>query len=420
MGKITIFDTNVLLSSYEHIFNYYGDTQIYIPIFVLEELDRLKTLSGTAGYQARQVIRTLESLLSGYNAASVVLPGGGTLHIYALTKRTTTLADNNILDFILDIQEHNPHSKVTFITNDINLKLKALALKIITESFTSPPSIRHEYAGHQQRTQMTSEFIDTIYKFSQGIALDLDPVPNVNEYILFKNGKQSALTKYTADGLIKRVEAPREGVCGVNPANLEQVFALDALLDNNIPLVTITGKAGTGKTLLALAAALQKRRDFINIYVARPTVPLSNKDIGYLPGDIKSKLDPFMQPIYDNLNYIKEVSSVAVDKLLAEEKIVVAPLAYIRGRTLPRKFFLIDEAQNLTIHEMKTIVTRAGTGTKLVFTGDVDQIDLPNLNQHNNGLSYLIDKFKGDPLFAHITLKKGERSPLATRAAELL
>jgi PhoH-like ATPase len=215
-------------------------------------------------------------------------------------------------------------------------------------------------------------------------------------------------------------------VFGIGPKNAEQALAMSALLDPEIKLVTLQGAAGTGKTLLALACALEQRREYRQIYVTRPVVPLSNKDIGYLPGDIQSKLDPYMQPLWDNLKLIKgqfekhDSTPKRIDEMLENEKIAIAPLAYIRGRSLANIFFIVDEAQNLTPLEVKTVISRAGEGTKIVFTGDVHQIDTPFLDTESNGLSYLIDKAKGDPLFAHITLEKGERSPLANLANELL
>lgn len=250
---------------------------------------------------------------------------------------------------------------------------------------------------------------------------DLTP----NEYMILRNEKQSVLATFdAAQSRIKRVD--KVPAYGIIPRNAEQTFALDALMNPDIKLVSLTGKAGTGKTLLALAAALECRKLYTQIYMARPVVPLSNKDIGFLPGDIKSKLDPYMQPLFDNLGVIRNQFPESnpkhkrIKELLEEEKLVISPLSYIRGRSLVKIYFIVDEAQNLTPHEIKTIITRAGDGTKLVFTGDIFQIDHPYLDIHSNGLCYLIDKMKNQKLYAHVNLEKGERSELAELASNLL
>jgi len=246
-----------------------------------------------------------------------------------------------------------------------------------------------------------------------------------NEYFILRNGRKSALaTMDPASGMLKRVD--KASAYGISPRNSEQTFALHALMNPDVRLVTLTGKAGTGKTLLALAAALEKKKLYRQIYLARPIVPLSNKDLGYLPGDIQSKLDPYMQPLFDNLGVIQnqfpetDPKHRRIKELLQEEKLVISPLAYIRGRSLVNIYFIVDEAQNLTPHEVKTIITRAGEGTKFVFTGDIFQIDHPYLDSLSNGLSYLIDKMQGQKLYAHVTLEKGERSELAELASDLL
>ena len=246
-----------------------------------------------------------------------------------------------------------------------------------------------------------------------------------NEFLIMRNGSKSALGVYDAKvDQIKRID--NRSCYGIRPRNAEQAFALSALLDRDIPLVTLSGKAGTGKTLLALAASLETKRHYRQIFLARPIVPLSNKDIGYLPGDINSKLDPYMQPLYDNLTVIhnqfsgKNGRHRRIEELLSEEKIIITPLSYIRGRSIVKVFFIVDEAQNLTPHEVKTIITRAGEGTKLIFTGDIYQIDHPYLDSQSNGLSYLIEKMKGQKLYAHINLEKGERSELSDLAIQLL
>ena len=253
----------------------------------------------------------------------------------------------------------------------------------------------------------------------------LDEKPLDNNYFILKSNKNSVLAHFSpVSGKIEKVE--KRPVYGIKPRNAEQTFAIHAILNPEVQLVTIQGVAGTGKTLLALAGALEQRRNFKQIYLARPIVPLSNKDIGYLPGDIKSKLNPYMEPLWDNLKFIQD-QFVENDKegsrlndMVNNEKIVVTPLAYIRGRSLSNICFIVDEAQNLTPHEVKTIITRAGENTKIIFTGDIHQIDTPYLDSQSNGLSYLIDRLKGNPIYAHITLEKGERSILANLANDLL
>ncbi len=273
-----------------------------------------------------------------------------------------------------------------------------------------------------------TSIIRKFYEQAQGVTLDeikLPKKPLANEYYILKNHSSSVLTHYNpgASVLEKVVKRP---AYGIEPRNAEQVFALDALMRQEVSVVTLTGKAGTGKTLLALAAALQQRQSYSQIYLARPVVPLSNRDIGFLPGDIHEKLDPYMQPLWDNLSVIKHKYSTdsaehtRIADMIDKEKLVIAPLAYIRGRSLDKIFFIVDEAQNLTPHEIKTIITRAGEGAKMVFVGDIYQIDTPYLDSQSNGLTYLVDRMKGQELFAHVNLVKGERSALAELASNLL
>ena len=284
---------------------------------------------------------------------------------------------------------------------------------------------RNLFTGLTVNEQMDEGAIDDLFMHGTVSSEKLGQQPKGNHFFILKQGKKSVLAKFDPrTGLVGRVE--KQTVFGIGPKNAEQALAMSALLDPEIKLVTMQGAAGTGKTLLALACALEQRRDYRQIFITRPVVPLSNKDIGYLPGDIQSKMDPYMQPIWDNLKLIRgnfeknDNTLKRLDEMVENEKIAVAPLAYIRGRSLSNIFFIVDEAQNLTPLEVKTVISRAGEGTKIVFTGDVHQIDTPYLDSESNGLSYLIDKAKGDPLFAHITLAKGERSGLANLANDKL
>ena len=283
------------------------------------------------------------------------------------------------------------------------------------------------YTGSRLIENVVSDEIDTIYA-SYGVEIEGVTAiknPMANENFILRNGQKSVLAAFDPfENKIVRVDKPM--AYGIKPRNAEQSFALHMLLDNRIQLVTLSGKAGTGKTLLALAAALEKRSDFRQIFLARPIVPLSNRDLGFLPGDIQSKLDPYMQPLFDNLSVIRhqfkpnDKRSIKINEMLEHDKLLITPLAYIRGRSLQKAFFIVDEAQNLTPHEVKTVITRAGEGTKVIFTGDIYQIDHPYLDKRSNGLTYLISRMKGQEVFAHINLEKGERSELAELASNLL
>ena len=319
-------------------------------------------------------------------------------------------------------------SKVILVSKDINLRLKAKALNITAEDFETGKIDRDStlYTGKQLVENIESEYINKLYK--QGNISDTNVIKDkltANGFYIMKNGKSSVLSYYNPlDDCLERVE--KQYVYGIKPRNAEQTFALHALLNPDIKLVTLQGVAGTGKTLLALASALEQHNLYHQIVLARPIVPLSNKDIGYLPGNADEKINPYMQPLFDNLKFIKnqfgqnEKKYRKIEEMEDEGKLNISALAFIRGRSLSNVIFIVDEAQNLTPHEVKTIITRAGENTKIIFTGDVFQIDTPYLDEQSNGLSYLIDRLKGNELFAHITLEKGERSELANLANELL
>jgi len=439
MKKIFILDTNVILhdSGCVHQFK---DNDIYIPITVIEELDKFKKGNNVINCNARDFLRTLDSLSSDkmFDGGVPIEHGKGAITICLdepldeLIKKNFTeiTPDIKILNIAYTVAKKHRFQNVIFVTKDVNLRLRARSIGLKTENYNSKfvENLSDMYTGFQVVEHIPTTVFDTLYKkpFEVPVSvLGMDVAFYTNENLILKNGSNSALAVY--DGLRQSIKLIQSQTSyGIKPRNAEQTFALHAMLNPEIPLVTVSGKAGTGKTLLALAAALEKKQFYRQIFVARPVVPLSNKDLGFLPGDVASKLDPYMQPLFDNLtviqNHFNEQHSQAkpIRELLEEEKIVITPISYIRGRSIVRVFFIVDEAQNLTPHEVKTIITRAGEGTKIVFTGDIFQIDHPYLDSQTNGLAYIIEKMKGQPLYAHINLEKGERSELAELAAKML
>lgn len=438
--KIFVLDTSVILYDHSAIESF-QEHDVAIPIQVLEELDTFKKGNDTKNYEAREFIRHLDAIaqrdlltdwtpLNGSSKGQFKVVAKHDLNGVDATKVFQDAKnDHQILNAALTLQRQNKERKVVLVSKDIALRLKAKSLNIVAEDYLTGKV--HDvgaklYTGRTVREDIDEALIDGLFQQGSLPAEDMGlEKPRGNHFFILKHKKKSILSKY--DPRTERVtRVEKHNVFGIAPKNAEQALAMSALLDPEIKLVTLQGAAGTGKTLLALACALEQRRDYRQIYVTRPVVPLSNKDIGYLPGDIQSKLDPYMQPLWDNLKLIKgnfekhDSTPKRIDEMLENEKIAIAPLAYIRGRSLSNIFFIVDEAQNLTPLEVKTVISRAGEGTKIVFTGDVHQIDTPYLDSESNGLSYLIDKAKGDPLFAHITLEKGERSALANLANDLL
>ncbi len=436
-GKLMVLDTNVILHDSSCIYRF-QEHDIAIPITVLEELDRFKKGHESVNYHAREFLRALDALSGDklFNGGVRIGEGQGLIAI-KLEKEmhpelqinfAATKADHHILNIAYHLAREETRRQVTLVSKDVNLRMKAKAVGLMAEDFKNdhvkdPGAL---YAGHRVVEGVSGEAIHKLYNGTASVPADeLAPELGLraNEYLVLRNGRQSALACFDGESSeVRRVD--RERAASVQPRNAEQTFALNALLNKEIQLVTISGKAGTGKTLLALAAALHQRDDYRQIFMARPVVPLANRDLGYLPGDVHSKLEPYMQPIFDNLGVIQmagdNLRSWNTNDLLKEEQLVIAPLAYIRGRSLVKIFFIVDEAQNLTPHEVKTIITRAGEGTKIVLTGDIFQIDHPYLDSHSNGLSYLLAKMQGQKLYAHINLEKGERSMLAELASNLL
>lgn len=437
--KIFVLDTSVILYDHDAVNNFH-EHDVAIPIQVLEELDNFKSGNDTRNFEARSFIRLIDEtskqkLISDW--ISLKSPDAGKFRVVLSEKPLTVDAeevygkgktDHKILNAALSLKEEHRDKKVVLVSKDICLRLKAKALNLNAEDYETGKikNVDELYAGKTELTNFPLEIIEEVKKvpFIDATELGLPPKSGNHFYVL-KNKRKTVNVFY--NNSLKTISAvSTDAIFKIKPKNIEQAFAIHALLDPEIKLVSIQGNAGTGKTLLALASALEQRKNFRQIYVTRPIVSLSNKDIGFLPGDAKSKTDPFMAPIWDNLRFIKEQfigddkMSEKIDELINTEKIAIAPLAFIRGRTLTKIFFIIDEAQNLTPHEVKTIISRAGEHTKIVFTGDIYQIDTPYLDSESNGLSYLIENAKNHPLYAHITLQKGERSELANLANELL
>jgi PhoH-like ATPase len=437
--KTFVLDTNVLLHDYRCIYNF-QENNVIVPITVLEELDKFKKGNDIINYHAREFTRELDKLSGDklFNGGVPLGKGLGKLSIETGKPFSgliqASFPENTPDHRILAIAEHvnlnNPDRNVVFISKDINLRMKAKSIGIMAQDYETDKvrNIDEIYKSVSTIENLDDRLIMKMYDNPDGIPVidfKLPVAPVANQYFIFKGNNSSALAHFDPKtGMINRVI--KQKTYGIEPRNAEQTFALDALVRDEVQLVTLTGKAGTGKTLLALASALQQRQKFTQIFLARPIIPLANRDIGFLPGDIKEKIGPYMLPLFDNLDVIKNKFAqtskefLKIEEMLKTEKLIITPLAYIRGRSLSRIFFIVDEAQNLTPHEVKTIITRAGEETKMVFTGDIEQIDSPYLDEKSNGLSYLTEKMNGQDLFAHVNLVKGERSYLAELASHLL
>ncbi len=441
-AKTFILDTNVILHD-PNCIHQFQENNIVIPLAVIEEIDHFKRGSNVINLNARQFARTLDELTGNaiFNGGISLGKGKGKVRVEITKGLSNEIReafrednpDHRILSAAYHIfKESKTPKKIILVSKDVNLRMKAKAMGILAEDYTTDRirSIEELYSGKETVEDFNDDLLQKFYQPPYDVPadeifpyLDAEIVPN--KYFVLRNQNRSVLAHLDKDlQLFRRID--KQSVFGIIPRNAEQTFALDALLNLDVPLVSLTGKAGTGKTLLALASSLNVRKYYRQIYIARPIVPLSNKDIGYLPGDVDSKLGPYMQPLWDNLKVIQDQykesdkNYITITNMVKEDKLVIEPLSYIRGRSLQRIFFIVDEAQNLTPHEVKTIITRAGEGAKIVLTGDIYQIDHPYLDTESNGLSYLIDHFKGQGLYAHVNLEKGERSELAELASNLL
>ena len=439
--KNFVLDTNVILHDYKCIENF-QENDIYLPIVVLEELDKFKKGSDQINYNAREFVRELDTLTSNdlFLKGASLGPGKGTLHVVTGDKYQVKIyqsfpektADHRILSCTLSVAESEKDRKVKtiLVTKDVNLRMKARSLGIEVEDYITDKVINVDIFKRAQDIyeNIDPDLIDKMYASPDGIDADLFDIKSKlepNECFILKSVRNSVLARYNPfTNKFKKVE--KASNYGIQPRNAEQSFAFEVLNDPDVKLIGLTGKAGTGKTLLALASALKQANVYKQILLARPIVALANKDLGFLPGDEKQKVAPYMQPLFDNLNVIKGQFAPGgsdarkIDDLQKNGQLVIEALAFIRGRSLSETFCIIDEAQNLTPHEIKTIITRAGEGTKMVFTGDIQQIDSPYLDAQSNGLAYMVDKMKGQELFAHINLIKGERSQLSELASDLL
>jgi PhoH-like ATPase len=439
--KVFVLDTNVLLHDPRAIFKF-DEHEVVLPIYVIEEVDHFKRDMNELGRNARMLSRFIDELREEAHdnlQAGVTLPSGGRLRVAVphdvLAERNSNgrSADHKILQVALLERNTHPEQPTVFVTMDTNLRIRADALGLNAENYEGGRIDSEELFTGFMTVRAPVELIDQLGK-RQPISL-----ADIRQDDLFPNGcvvlTDEGNPKHTAlgrvDGHTNQVvplRVPREGAWGVKPRNLEQSFALDLLLDDKVQLVTLVGRAGTGKTLLAVAAGLRKvvfEGVQARLLVSRPVFPLG-RDVGYLPGTIEEKLNPWMQPIFDNLEYIFATGGGRLDsgrsyeELIAAGTIQVEALTYIRGRTLPNQFLIVDEAQNLTPHEVKTIITRCGTDTKIILTGDPDQIDNPYVDAQSNGLTTVAERFKSERIAGHVTLSKGERSELAERASQLL
>ncbi|MBP1614851.1 MAG: ribonuclease [Bacteroidetes bacterium] len=437
--KNFVLDTNVILHDYNCLRNF-QENDIYLPIVVLEELDKFKKGNEQINFNAREFVRELDAITDDSLFTKGAPLGEGLGRLFVMTGSTQServkasfsehIPDHQILAVADYLEQKYPRTKTILVTKDVNLRMKARSIGVLCEDYINDKVVNVDIfeKSNEVFDAIDPALIDRIYSSKEGLDVsefDFKDILRPNECFVLKSDRNSVLARYNPfTHTVNRVGKSKN--YGIEPRNAEQSFAFEVLDDPEVKLVALTGKAGTGKTLLALAAALSKLTDYKQILLARPIVSLSNKDIGFLPGDAQEKVAPYMQPLFDNLNVIKHQfpgNSPEVKRLEDMQKsdqLVIEALAFIRGRSLSDTYCIIDEAQNLTPHEIKTIITRAGEGTKMVFTGDIQQIDQPYLDSQSNGLVYMIDRMKDQNIFAHINLVKGERSHLSELASNLM
>ena len=439
MKKNYVLDTNVLLHDPQSIFKF-EDNHVLIPIYVIEEIDTFKRDSGERGRNARTVVRNLDALREegGCLSQGVPVGDGGTLTVHVPDKKPVLSialnpgsADHAIMQTAIELRNAQPEVPTIFVTMDVSLRIRADALGLVTEPYENQTVDPDALESTISEVILSTEGLETFFK-KGFVEPEDDQAYAANSSIMLRGPNphdRTGLCRYDAQKKgFRALITPREGVAGIRPRNREQAFALDLLLDDTVQLVTLLGKAGTGKTLLALAAGLSRVLEdgaYSRLLISRPVMPMG-RDIGFLPGDVDEKLGPWMQPLYDNLEYLlvaggnKRRGYRGFEELLDSGQIQVEPLTYIRGRSLPQQFVIVDEAQNLTPHEVKTVVTRCGEGTKIVLTGDPYQIDNPYVDATSNGLSVVADRLKNESIAGHIQLTKGERSELSNLAATKL
>jgi Predicted ATPase related to phosphate starvation-inducible protein PhoH len=441
LPKIFILDTNVILHDHRSIYNF-QENDLVIPLAVLEEIDKFKKGNDAINYNAREFVRNIDDISDPrlFNGHGYPLgKGKGTLTISINRPFPKELEgafkddiqDHRILSTSIWFKNKYPNRVVGLVTKDVNLRMKAKALGMLAQDYLTD-RVKEERINENEKRVLTirdfdKKYLNTLINNPDGVSIEDLRLkrPPCNQLYRIKDGERTILARYNnATKSIVKVES--QSAFGISPRNQEQILALDAVLNPDIKLISLTGTAGTGKTLLALAGALAQSDMYDQILLARPVIPLKNQEIGFLPGSANDKIGPYMLPLYDNLQVIKKCfrdnskENIQIEDMLRREKLLISPLAYIRGRSLSNVFFIIDEAQNLTPHEVKTIITRAGEGTKIVFTGDIQQIDQPYLDKWSNGLTHLSDKLYGEELFEHVNLVKGERSELSELAGRKL